>query len=515
MSDELRIPPRGEITSDAVHGFCDGTTRVLIGVPALMARLAPDSALCRRESSVGLRMSHEEWAEFWGRLNAVERWSHDADRLNRVRGHLRELPDLRSLLSQLVDADWVGIEGDFFALKRFGFHAMQALAELEPLQRVCRRQAEGLRIFLQAIHPEETPSARFLVSDTNDPELAEARAALKRARRHVSNLRKDLESGLLGLGLRFDIHGRGQAGPDFQGAAGLTRSGDSWVLDSKELRDAEVALNGAQSRNDECLAKVLQAISSRVFSTRAALEEAQAFLSVLDFDLAKLRLRDEIGGSFPRWAEETKIHDGYAIDIESPQRVDISMTELMVVTGPNMGGKSALLRLVGLCHWCLRHGMPAPARECEVRPFDHVVYVGADADEAIRGLSSFGREVRRLVSWWGASNTLWLFDELGRGTHPEEGATIAKEVVEARVQMGDHVLIATHFPDVVNIPGAHCMRIAGITDPAALEKAAAGELDVEVALRAAMDYRLVPGDDVPRDARLVARALGLPLKESK
>lgn len=515
MSDELRIPPRGKFTSDGVHGFCDDMTRVLIGVPALMARLAPDSALCRRESGIIPLKSHEDWAAFWGRLNAVERWSLDKDRENRVRGHLRELPDLRSLLNQLVDADWVGIEGDFFALKRFGFHAMHALAELEPLQRVCRRQADGLRTFLNAIHPEETPSARFLVSDANDPELAAARVILKGARRDVANLRRDLESGFVELGLRFDIHGRGHGGPEFQGAAGLKRSGDSWAIDSEELDHAEVALKEAQSVNDACVEKVLRAISSRVFAMREALEEAQAFLSVLDFDLAKLRLRDEIGGSFPRWAEATKIQAGYAIDIESPQRVDISMTNLMVVTGPNMGGKSALLRLVGLCHWCLRHGMPAPAQECEVRPFDHVVYVGADADEAIRGLSSFGREVRRLVSWWGTSNTLWLFDELGRGTHPDEGAAIAKEVVEARVQMGDHVLIATHFPDVVNIEGAHCMRIAGITDPATLERAAAGEIDVEVALRAAMDYRLVPGDDVPRDARLVARALGLPLKESK
>jgi len=515
MSDELRITPRDEITSDAVQGFCDDTTRTLIGVPALIARLTPDSALCRRESGFRTPMSHDEWGEFWGRLKAVELWSRDNDRENRVRGHLRELPDLRSLLNQLVDTDWVGTEGDFFALKRFGFHAMQALAELEPLQRVCRRQADGPRTFLNAIHPEETPSARFLVSDANEPELASARAALKSARREVSALRKDLESGFAGLGLRFDIHGHGHGGPAFQGAAGLTRSGDAWVLDSEALKDAEVALKEAQSLHDACVAKVLQAISSHVFAAREVLQDAQDFLSVLDFDLAKLRLRDEIGGSFPRWADATKIQAGYAIDLEAPQRVDITMTNLMVVTGPNMGGKSALLRLVGLCHWCLRHGMPAPAQECEVRPFDHVVYVGADADEAIRGLSSFGREVRRLVSWWGTSNTLWLFDELGRGTHPDEGAAIAKEVVEARVQMGDHVLIATHFPDVVNIQGAHCMRIAGITDPAALEKAAAGELDVEVALRAAMDYRLVPGDDVPRDARLVARALGLPLKESK
>ena len=93
MSDVLRITPRNETTSDATRGFCDDTTRALIGVPLLMARLAPDSALCRRESSVGKPMSHEAWSEFWGRLKAVEVWAEDVDRLNRVRlgGHRRRL----------------------------------------------------------------------------------------------------------------------------------------------------------------------------------------------------------------------------------------------------------------------------------------------------------------------------------------------------------------------------------------------------------------------------------------
>ncbi len=515
MPDEFRIPPLGEITRDPEHGFCDPTTRVLIGVPVLMARLAPDSASCRRESRIGSPMSRGQWAEFSGRLSAVELWAEDADRLNRVRGCLRELPDIKALLGQIIDAEWIGTEGDLFALKRFGFYAMSALQELELLQRVCRRQADGLWDFLNAIHPEETPSARFLVSDAHDPALAGARAELKNARRHVSDLRKIAEAEFAELGLRFDIHGRGHAGPDFKGADGLIWQDEAWVLQNPELKSAQTALAVAQHANDVSVANAIRRISLTVFSAFGTLQEAFDFLNTLDLDLAKIRLRDQIGGSFPKWADQTKIQGGYAIDLQSPQRVDISQPNLMVITGPNMGGKSALLRLVGLCHWCLRHGMPAPAKDCEVRPFDHVVYVGADADESVPGLSSFGREVRRLVTWWGASNTLWLFDELGRGTHPDEGAAIAKEVVQARVEKGDYVLIATHFPDVVHIDGAHCMRIAGITDPKVLERAAAGEIDVEVALRSAMDYRLVPGDEVPRDARLVARALGLPLKDLK
>lgn len=515
MSDEFRITPRVETTRDPVLAFCDQTTLAVIGVPLLMARLAPDSASCRRESRIGLPMSYAQWASFWGRLSAVERWAVDADRLNRVRGNLRELPDIGALLSQIVDEEWLGTEGDLFSLKRFAFYATAALKELEPLQRVCRRQGDELRLFLKAIHPEDTPSARFLVSDAHDPALADARSELKAARRHLLAVRQVAEAEYTELGLRFDLHGRGQADPDFAGADGLRRQADGWVIENPELKSAQTALALAQQANDICVSEVLRQISLVVFESRQVLEETYEFLNTLDLDLAKLRLRKEIGGAFPRWAEKTQIKGAYAIDLKAPQRVDITPTNLMVVTGPNMGGKSALLRMVGLCHWCLRHGMPAPAEFCEVRPFDHVVYVGADADESVPGLSSFGREVRRLVSWWDASNTLWLFDELGRGTHPDEGAAIAKEVVLARVEKGDHVLIATHFPDVVNIDGAHCMRIAGITDAKTLERAALGEIDVEVALRTAMDYRLVSGDDVPRDARLVARALGLPLKDSK
>ncbi|MEZ4460965.1 MAG: hypothetical protein R3E66_14815 [bacterium] len=403
------------------------------------------------------------------------------------------------------------MEGDFFVLKRFLFHAIGALGHLEPLQRVCKRQAESLRALAADIHPEQALSARFLVSDAHDARLAEVRAAAKEARAAVNRHRRLLEARHPDL--RFDVHGFATAHSGFEGGVGLKRSGDQWVLDDAELDALEDAHKGGLARVDLVVTEVLGRLSAAVVAKRDVLMEVQAFLVQVDQDLSRIRLCQELDGCFPTWSDDAVIEDGHAVDLTDAQRVSVQLTKFVVVTGPNMGGKSALLRLIGVCQWCLQHGMPAPARVCRLPGVAHVVYVGADLEERVEGLSAFGREVGRLVTWWDARDVLWLFDEIGRGTHPDEGAAIAREVVEARVALSDSVMVATHFPRVASTPGATCLRIAGITDAEPLRAAAAGRMDVDEALRRSMDYQPVPGDDVPRDARLVARALGLPIKD--
>lgn len=502
-------------STSAAEIFADEATRSVLGVPELLRRFQPDSQAANRTTVIqGPFRTREEWSAFHGRIQAVERFAADQEAVATVRAHLQELPDLRGILLAL-QGDFQATEGDFFLLKRFAFHAVFALEALEPLQRVCQRQAHDLRSFLAAIHPEEALSARFLINDAHDPRLTPLRAAVRDARKAAATARRALESQFADV-LKFDIHGLGSGPANFSGAPGLKKQGHHWVLDDPELSARETELKVLQADHDLVIQDVLQRLAAIARNAFNLLESAFQTLLQADFDLTRLRLRDALGGCFPVWTEADHppvIEDGYAIDIPDAQRVSIVPEGLVVVTGPNMGGKSSLLRLIGLCHWCLHHGMPAPARRCELGGADHVVYVGADLDTHVPGLSSFGREVRRLVDWWPAQNVVWLLDEPGRGTHPEEGAAIAAEVIEARRALGDHLVVATHFPRLTAIPGATCMRIAGIVDVEPLIEAAHGTQDVSVALRRAMDYRVVPGDSVPRDARIVARALGLPIKD--
>lgn len=491
--------------------FADSATTHVVGVPALLAGVLPDSPAARGGALYDRTYTNRAaWEAFKGRIDATEALAQDEERVSRIRAHLAELPDLRGVLAALQDG-FEGVEGDFFVLKRFGFHGAAALELLEPLQRVCRRQASGLRTLMQAIHPEDAPSPRFLVSDRLHPDLKSARTAVKRARKDAQDRRAALEGRWPAL--RFDVHGLAKAPSDFAGGEGLVNEGGFWRVRDEELLAIDARLKSAQQSLDDLHATVLRDLSAHALAAHQLLREAHRFLVQVDVDFARLRLRDAMGGCFPTWGERAEIVDGHALGIPDPQRVSVSLAQGMVVTGPNMGGKSALLRLVGLCQWALQHGMPVPARACELPGVAHLVYVGADLVDETPGLSSFGREVARWVAWWSARDVLWLLDEPGRGTHPEEGAAIAAEVVAARLQLGDRVVAATHFSSLSAIEGVTGVRIAGITDVAALEAAAQGKRDVAVALREAMDYRVVPGDAVPRDARVVARALGLPLKD--
>lgn len=500
------------IMNDATQlPYVDDATKVVLGVPTLLSMLEPDSKTAQRVSAIEPLHTREEWSVFHRRIESIRQWSKDQDPLAVTRANLKELPDLRGLLSSL-NADFRGTEGDFFLLKRFCFHAAAALVALEPLQPVCTRQAAELRHLMTRLHPEAVPSARFLISDQLDQDLLEARANAKQLRKAVMSLRRMLESAFGGV--RFDLQGLATDVGKHEGSPGLKRVGAAWALDDERLEQLEANYRVAQQRVEGMVDRVLQQLSSYVVEARELLQDVHGFLTRVDQDLAKLRLCEKLGGSFVKWGTELTITQGFAIEITNPQRVDVKLTEGTVITGPNMGGKSALLRLVGLTQWCLQHGMPAPARAAEMPGVDHVVYVGGDLDTHAPGLSSFGREVRRLVQWWPARNTLWLFDELGRGTHPDEGAEIAREVIVARLERGDRVIAATHFPLVASIHGVQKLRIAGIRDVEPLKRAALGDLDVEDALHDAMNYQPVPGDTVPRDARVVARALGLPLKEN-
>ena len=84
---------------------------------------------------------------------------------------------------------------------------------------------------------------------------------------------------------------------------------------------------------------------------------------------------------------------------------------------------------------------------------------------------AFGREVRRVVELRRAqAPMLWLLDEFARGTHPEEGAVLAEELLEARQRAGDLVVAATHFPQLARSDAFEHLQITGISHPEALDQ---------------------------------------------
>jgi dsDNA-specific endonuclease/ATPase MutS2 len=189
-----------------------------------------------------------------------------------------------------------------------------------------------------------------------------------------------------------------------------------------------------------------------------------------------------------------------------------------VLTGPNMGGKTAALRTCGFLAACVATGVPVPARTASCSLFDAIVWLGADGAAGESGpeslLSAFGREivaVRESLDR-GAVRSLVLLDEFARTTAPDAGRALLIALLRMLAQHPSIVLATTHFSNVAGPAGYAHFAVAGLRAIPLPEpgESLASTLD---RLAAAMDYSIeCVGDDRAgtQDALTLAALLGIP-----
>lgn len=534
----------------AAHlGLVDAASAAVLGIPEYLDRLVPDStpgasALSNLETYTPA--DREAWRAELRALRSVESWVEaEPDAHTDLRDALSEIPDLEVALRK-IDAGTTLADGDLFDLKQFGYYGERVLeragtllADLDPPDGGARR-LEGL---VHRIHPGGEGTPRFHLSGELDDELnrqltrkREVADKLETLRESVCDEVVDQLGGSCGLRGRYRPPEQADA-HELEAHPHLERRSDGWHLTSERIRELEEDLSEARERIAETEQRVREELTDALEAHTDWLAEMADFLARLDVRLAKIRLKREMEGCWGEWTEtddtaltfregrEPRIEALVESDGGTIQPIDFSLEPgPSVVTGPNMGGKSALLALAGLCQWCAQHACPVPASELTFRPVASIVYVGSEEPNAVdasRGLSSFGREVRRLVDALESVDrpVLWLLDEIGRGTHPDDGASLARDLLERLADRGDCAVAATHFPALAAAERFPTFRIRGLDAADALDEALddAETLEaVERALREAMDFQPERATDgaIPRDARRVARALGLDLGDA-
>lgn len=528
----------------------DSATAEVLAVPDYLERLDPDSAPGR---------SRLEQLDFYGPADRSD-WRAEVDALRSVgdwtaahpdahrelRDALDPIPEIDRALRRLRDRRTLR-EGDLFDLKQLAFYGRRALETAGPLLASLDPPAGGARRLdriLRTIHPGGGETPRFHLSGELDDDL---RSRLDRRREVQSELQTRIDE--IGeeitdqLGGSYSLRGRyyppGRLDEErLRAHPRLEERGGGWRVDSTRIRALRDDLAEAGEELEEAERRVRRELTETLVEEREWLAEVAEFLASLDLRLAKVRLERALDGCWGEWESDgarpaLEIRRGRLPHLRSNddseeadvQPVDFRLPDgAAVLTGPNMGGKSALLALAGLCQWCAQHACPVPASAFRFRPARSVVYVGSEEPRAVdasRGLSSFGREVRRAVeALEGAERpVLWLLDELGRGTHPEDGAQLAADVLDHLEGRGDRAIAATHFPALADADRFPTFRIRGLSVDEdlgeALESSETIE-ELEAALSDAMDFQpdSAPDEAVPRDARRVARALGLDLESS-
>lgn len=249
----------------------------------------------------------------------------------------------------------------------------------------------------------------------------------------------------------------------------------------------------------------------------------------LDFLWAKCRAAKSWDGVKPIYqADEIQLTDGVLpLEQERWNQKGHQMTPITLgmkqgctlIIGPNMGGKTTALRVVGLCSVLAQYGLYVPAREFRFPFFSWIRTWIGDHQNPDQGLSSFGAEMNRLAEWINREDQgLILLDEIGRGTNPIEGSAISYAITSYLQERQAWALHVTHFSEALRIEGIRGYRIRGFTEIPKLDEVLERQKRTESwvrLLQGAMDYHLVPldcQDAVDQQAIAIAEICGLPTR---
>ncbi len=197
--------------------------------------------------------------------------------------------------------------------------------------------------------------------------------------------------------------------------------------------------------------------------------------------------------------------------------VDISLKKgVTLITGANMGGKTANLKMVSLIVALAQYAMFVPAESARIGLVNFVYLSVGDDQSDKQGLSTFGAEIFNLKEVISKSDEtgLILIDEIARGTNPTEGQAIAKAIIKYLKNKNSVTIITSHFDGLCTIEGVKHLQVKGLSDAeiGQMKSDVLKNEQYEVIFEKYMDYRLEEVknvDLVPRDALLVAEIMGL------
>lgn len=298
-------------------------------------------------------------------------------------------------------------------------------------------------------------------------------------------------------------------------------SGATLFVEPTQVVEMNNALRELKLAEEQEVIRLLRALTAQVGQVADEIDHTLSALAELDMVMAKARYAEALDATAPRLIpiprtpsppEDDNLHAGTVVRLKGARHplidpelvvpVDIDVEDgvhVLVITGPNTGGKTVSLKTVGLLTLMALSGMHIPVDQgSELSCFETVFADIGDEQSIEQNLSTFSSHLNNILSFLDQVDhrSLVLLDELGAGTDPAEGAALARALLEAFRQSRGAVFVATHYPELKlyahNTPGV---------------RNASMEFDVETL---APTYHLTIGLPGRSNAFAIAERLGMP-----
>lgn len=285
----------------------------------------------------------------------------------------------------------------------------------------------------------------------------------------------------------------------------VSATGSTYFIEPMSAVNANNALRELELREQKEIERILAELSSEVSASSESISDNIKYLIELDVIFAKARL----GYRMQAW--EPLMNDDGVVELRNARHplidpnkaVPISLRlgsdfDTMIVTGPNTGGKTVSLKTIGLLTLMAECGLHIPAGDgSKLSTFRLILADIGDEQSISQSLSTFSSHMRTIVDIVDQcdSETLVLFDELGAGTDPAEGAALAIALIEFCRKMGSHVVATTHYAELK----LYAMRTRGVIN-------ASCEFNVDTLQPT---YKLLIGIPGKSNAFAISQKLGL------